>query len=254
MEVRIGHASGDENGSARGGAAGDQTGKEVCVRTWYQGGWEFLARAKDGSVAEEIAAACEAACANGCIGYDQNQRNTLNERAGEVNYRLADIKTACETDCSAFIAVCVQASGVEVPYSGGNAPTTGTLKAALSGTGAFEILTGERYLSDASNLRRGDILVKPGKHGVIVLDNSPSAVTVSCAAQLPLLKKGSSCAAVKSLQLLLVGFGFDCGSYGADGEFGGATEKAVKAFQKTRGLSADGQVGEKTWSAILGIG
>ena len=34
MAVKIGHASIDENGKAAGGKAGDQTGREVCVRDW----------------------------------------------------------------------------------------------------------------------------------------------------------------------------------------------------------------------------
>ena len=35
MSVKIGHASIDERGKARGGAAGDQTGREVYTRNWY---------------------------------------------------------------------------------------------------------------------------------------------------------------------------------------------------------------------------
>ncbi len=37
-----------------------------------------------------------------------------------------------------------------------------------------------------------------------------------------------------------------------DGDFGPNTEKAVKQFQKDRGLNEDGIVGSKTWS-ILGL-
>jgi len=35
-----------------------------------------------------------------------------------------------------------------------------------------------------------------------------------------------------------------------DGDFGPATEKAVKAFQRTHGLLDDGRVGPKTWAAL----
>lgn len=37
-----------------------------------------------------------------------------------------------------------------------------------------------------------------------------------------------------------------------DGDFGSATEKAVKAFQTDRGLSADGIVGQMTYKALMG--
>jgi hypothetical protein len=37
-----------------------------------------------------------------------------------------------------------------------------------------------------------------------------------------------------------------------DGQFGGGTHSAVLQFQKQRGLTADGRVGEETWSALLG--
>ena len=36
-----------------------------------------------------------------------------------------------------------------------------------------------------------------------------------------------------------------------DGIFGEKTEQNIRNFQKTKGLSADGIVGEKTWSALL---
>jgi len=77
MSIKIGHASIDENGSARGGTAGDQTGKELCTRSWYTKGWNVLLRPKRAELAEKSAAACEAACANSNIGYDQGGRNTL---------------------------------------------------------------------------------------------------------------------------------------------------------------------------------
>ena len=62
MAIRIGHASIDENGKITGGTSGDQNGKEVCTRNWYDGGWEFLARPKNAQVAEKMASACEAGC------------------------------------------------------------------------------------------------------------------------------------------------------------------------------------------------
>lgn len=45
---------------------------------------------------------------------------------------------------------------------------------------------------------------------------------------------------VKEMQEALISLGFSCGSYGADGEFGDATELAVRAFQKAQGLPVNG--------------
>ena len=58
------------------------------------------------------------------------------------------------------------------------------------------------------------------------------------------IKKGSKGEAVRTLQRLL--------GIKVDGDFGPATEKAVVQFQKSKGITADGIVGNKTW-ALLGV-
>jgi hypothetical protein len=58
---------------------------------------------------------------------------------------------------------------------------------------------------------------------------------------------------VKSMQQLLIAKGFDCGPKGADGSFGISTENALKAFQVSRKIGADGICGRKTWPALLGV-
>ena len=65
------------------------------------------------------------------------------------------------------------------------------------------------------------------------------------------LRNGSKGKQVKTVQRLLIIEAYDLGKYGADGDFGGMTEKAVKAFQKKKGLEADGIVGKNTWNALL---
>ena len=60
-----------------------------------------------------------------------------------------------------------------------------------------------------------------------------------------LVKKGSVGCRVKLIQELV---GAD-----VDGIFGDETEKAVKAFQKKKGLVVDGIVGVKTWKKLLGV-
>lgn len=75
---------------------------------------------------------------------------------------------------------------------------------------------------------------------------------------LPVLKKGEKGEEVKALQTLLLGYGYEMKStggkvYGADGSFGGATDRAVRKYQKDHGLAVDGSVGRATWSSLLGI-
>lgn len=65
-----------------------------------------------------------------------------------------------------------------------------------------------------------------------------------------LYKKGDKGDGVKAIQILLNGWGFDCGK--ADGDFGANTDAAVRAFQKKRKLTIDGECGAQTQTALLG--
>ena len=173
MAIKIGHASLSENGSVKGGKAGDQNGKEVCIRTWYAKEWTCVLRPKTSTLAEKSAKACEKGCANSNIGYDQNQRNTLYTQAKKVKFDLSKIKTPCETDCSAFMTVCAIAGGAKIEY-GSNAPTTSTMKNAFVKSGSYTVLTDKKYLTSDKYLKRGDILVKSGSHTVMALENGSS--------------------------------------------------------------------------------
>ncbi len=65
-----------------------------------------------------------------------------------------------------------------------------------------------------------------------------------------LLKEGCEGEDVKELQTDLIRLGYDCGRWGADGDFGDSTELAVKAFQRDHGLEDDGICGPKTMAAL----
>jgi peptidoglycan hydrolase-like protein with peptidoglycan-binding domain len=62
------------------------------------------------------------------------------------------------------------------------------------------------------------------------------------------LKEGAKNTQVKQLQERLQQLGFKPGT--PDGVFGPGTKAAVIAFQKSKGLTADGIVGEKTWRTL----
>ncbi|MDY4501987.1 MAG: N-acetylmuramoyl-L-alanine amidase [Lactobacillus johnsonii] len=67
----------------------------------------------------------------------------------------------------------------------------------------------------------------------------------------PTLKKGVSGNITKLLQEKLVKLGYT--TNGVDGIFGNGTYSAVREFQKTRGLSIDGVVGQNTWRKLLNL-
>lgn len=56
---------------------------------------------------------------------------------------------------------------------------------------------------------------------------------------------------VKEMQKLLTKAGYSLPKFGADGDFGAETLKALKAFQKDHGLKADGKCGPLTWAELL---
>lgn len=253
MAVKIGHASIDENGRAQGGKAGDQTGKEVCIRNWYKHskGWRVL-RCTDPIKAGMIADAMRAATENNKIGYDQGQRLTLYDQASKVGFDPGKVNVACETDCSALVRVCLAYAGITV----GNFRTP-TEADMLMATGMFVELIGAAYTDSSDYLRVGDVLVtRTQGHTVVVLTDGPMAgedAPVDAGYELGdrLLKKGCIGPDVQELQNALIALHYDCGSYGADGDFGSDTERAVKAFQAAEGLEVDGKFGAKSYAALM---
>ena len=71
--------------------------------------------------------------------------------------------------------------------------------------------------------------------------------------EVKVLKKGTKGAAVKAMQTLLIGYGFDCGEKGADSSFGPATDRALRAYQSAKALEVDGSCGPATWASLLGV-
>ena len=65
-----------------------------------------------------------------------------------------------------------------------------------------------------------------------------------------ILRNGDEGEDVRALQEALILLGGDLGRWGADGDFGDATERAVRRFQTVHHLEADGVVGPLTWAAI----
>ena len=80
------------------------------------------------------------------------------------------------------------------------------------------------------------------------VDGIPGPATL---AGCPLMRKGAQGNITKLLQEKLVSLGYS--TNGIDGIFGSGTYSAVREFQKTRGLSEDGIVGQNTWRKLLNL-
>lgn len=172
VKVKVGSARIDENGKAKGGKAGDQTGKEVSTQNWYKHskGWRVF-RAKDPEKANMIAQDMQWACDNKHIGYDQGQRLTLYNVAKEVDFNCKKVTKDCETDCSALVRVCCAYAGIMLPNF-----RTPTEPGALLESGEFVEMKGAKYTDSSDYLKRGDILVtKTQGHTVVVLNDGSKA-------------------------------------------------------------------------------
>lgn len=64
------------------------------------------------------------------------------------------------------------------------------------------------------------------------------------------VKRGSKGNHVKALQGALICLGYSTGGF--DGVFGSVTDSAVRSFQRSRGLSVDGQAGKNTFAKLFG--
>lgn len=233
------HASIDENLKAKGGVAGDQTGKEVCFRTWYLKNWQYVIRPKSPKLAEKAVDIASSLALNPNVGYNQAKRNTLYNELKKNNYDTSSI-SKCETDCSAFMTACYVAAGVKALEYTDNSPTTSTMVKAFRSTGQFEILTSAEYLRIDAKLKPGDVLVQPGHHTVMV-----TSVTNPYKEPTKVMKKGSKGNNVKWLQWHLVRLGYlDWDE--VDGEFGKKTHRSVCSLQAAKGITIDGEVAKET--------
>lgn len=258
MAVIVGSARIDENGKAIGGKAGDQKGNECSTQSYYlhSKGWRVL-RAIDPEHRKRLADCMRWACANNRIGYDQGERNTLYNEAKKFDFDVRKVDKNVETDCSALVRVCIAyACGItDLPAS----MRTTNMCSLILATGAFVELKESKYTTQSAYLGAGDILcTKTQGHTVIVLTNgskyevSATTVVSTDAFGDRLLRNGDEGEDVKTLQQYLIKLGFDCGSWGADGEFGDCTELAVRNYQRSTGhLEVDGEVGEMTYKSIL---
>lgn len=250
MGLIVGSARIDENGNLKNGKAGDQTGKEVSTQAYYthKKSW-YVLRAKSVAHANALATAMKQACDNNKIGYDQNERNGVITQLKKYG-SLDKIATATECDCSSLVRACIiQATGKDV----GNI-TTANEVSVLEASGLFEA---KKSVNGEGMLYNGDILVTKTKgHTVIVVSGrarSTVATSNTSTATKSYLSKGDKGNDVKTMQTMLIAVGYSCGSYGADGDFGSDSDKALRKFQGDYGLTVDGKYGAKSKAKLESV-
>lgn len=262
----ISNSGSDENGALHSGKAGDQNQKEWQLRSWYPRPWTTLLRWPDINVGTLIAQLAIDAALNNKIGYDQWQRDTFWKEVKKVGYLPSKITTACEEDCTAGVNGIVHCAGYLLGISAlKNIQETdvrsGNMRALYKAAG-FRVLTESKYLSSSKYLLPGDILLYDNHHAATnvtkganvsytyhdVIDNLSEYKGGGNSDKV--LRNGDSGADVKKLQQNLIKLGYDCGKWGADGDFGDATELALKKFQQDHGLTPDGEYGAKSKAAM----
>ena len=163
---KISNSGGDERGGIRGGKAGDQTGNEWVIRSWYSRPWTCVLRYPDQKARELIAELSIEAAENNNNGYDQGQRQTYWEELRKAGYRPKNIKTPCEADCSAGVIANTKAAGalLGIPkLLNVKATYTGNMRDEFRAAG-FEVLTDKKYRDSSDYLLPGDILLNDGAH------------------------------------------------------------------------------------------
>ena len=236
----------DERGRYSGGRAGDQTGAEWYIRSWYNHNWKCVIRFP-ANVREQLAINAEKAAKNNLVGYDQNERLTYYNHLKASNWDASKITIACEADCSASVSANIIAAGYKLGIDKlknfNKSNTTSTLRSACKAVGA-EILTDSKYLTSDAYLLRGDLILKDGSH---VCTNLTNGSKVSSSASTPSPVTTSTNEIIKLGQQHANNFA-QCGLV-ADGIRGANTRKAaVKVVQ--RALNADynaGLVEDSVW-------
>lgn len=255
----ISNSGKDERNQYKGGAAGDQSGHEWELKGWYSRPWTVVLRWPDPAVGLKMAQLGIAAALNNKIGYDQYQRTTYWTQLQKAGYDPSKITTPCEEDCTAGVTANCKAVGFLLDIKAlKDLPTSvysGSMRSVFVRTG-FLALTDKKYLNNPNYLLPGDVLLYEGHHAAMNItygknvrpSAAPTAPTVEG------LQRGDKGDDVRAMQRALLAWDADClPRYGADGDFGSETVKAVKDFQASVGLPETGIYDEATRKALTGV-
>ena len=263
----------DERGRYTGGIAGDQSGTEWYICSWYSYPWNYVLHHPNAKVRAKIAQLAKEAANNNKIGYDQTQRGTFWTQLQKAGYYPSRITTACEADCSSGVAAIVKAVGYILGIQSlKNVPTTaytGNLRRVLEAAG-FETRSSSKYLTSEAYASAGDIWLNTAYHTCIQVTDgryaAPTPTTSSSASFHVLTVDGLwGPSTTKRVQQVLgtvqdgIVSGQDPSCFRSINDGGLITSSwktgtggslMVKAMQRKLGINADGQFGPKTCKAL----
>lgn len=178
--------------------------------------------------------------------YDNDDRAVTIETASNTYYPYAVTDAAFATLLDLVTDICKRNGKKRVLW-------LGTKEASLAYQPKDDeiILTVHRWFDTKSC--PGEYLFQ--RHGKIAeevtkrLNNNNDTNEEVCEVTLPVLHRGCDNGYVKTVQILLNKY--NNAKLSEDGGFGPATEKAVIAYQRSRGLAVDGWVGAETWRQLL---
>lgn len=209
---QIVHAGGNEYGKATGGRTGDQTGREICVTSYYVPayGWDCALRYDGPAQApapQSPEKPAEGATAPQTPSYRPGDRYMV--QPGDTLWGIAERYLG---DGSRWHDL----------YAYNNLPST------------------EIHIGDVIELPPADWAEDKAEDPA----EKPKAT-------LPELRRGDTGRGVDALQLLLLNAGYPIGPCGVDGELGEDTEAALRAFQSDQGLTVTGTTTEITWILLI---
>ena len=165
----------DERGRITGGAPGDQTGNEVSIGVYSNYPWDCVLRyngPKAKRVRNRLMKAAVKIAKGNKVGYNQDTRTTLYYQMQRLKWYLKRVGkiSKCNTDCSAFVAVCINIALVPIKLA---KPLpdyiwTGNMIDEICPLGFTRVDNGINFNS-GKGLEPGDILLNIWNHTSIYL-------------------------------------------------------------------------------------
>ena len=168
---KIVEAYADENGKARGGKLGDQTGKEIRIRDWYErdGGWAVYIECTDPLLAE--AAAFNAELIAKCEQYGYNQDDRWSGYKSIISYYSIDSAAEGDFDCSSLCIAAYILAGLDMKPEG----YTGNLERLFLETGKFKSYDDAAHLKSPTLAKRGGMYLMPKAHVLMMIEDGTGA-------------------------------------------------------------------------------